>query len=176
MWTILLTGLLAILASGVGQFIGGWMADRRASKEQARQDREAFLSLARVRYLEAIEQLESPFRRLPLGVGTSMLASLLMLDPTVAKAYADARRAHLACSLRVDALATRLLGTQEPLTESDINSAFRTHYDEMTGDDVLSGQILHYQKQLVAMPDVMKASLGVQGESMHELMQDDWVL
>ena len=94
---ILVTGVFAIAASGLGQYIGGRMAERRASQERNERETHRFTNDKRDLFLDALRHATFPpddaadsNERLRIAV------SLALFDADVAKCYLAATKSRSA--------------------------------------------------------------------------------
>lgn len=86
---ILLTGLLAVTASGVGQYVGGRMADKRAQEERARLDRDRFAEAKRQLYVDALHMISNPIDITIDLRNVPMASALGLFDQNVERAFQE---------------------------------------------------------------------------------------
>lgn len=90
---ILLTGVFAITASAVGQYVGGRMTHKRDERERAHRDRERFSEAKRELYLQALA-LVSTGTAAKFPEKVSMITALSLFDTEVAAKFGKVSNAH----------------------------------------------------------------------------------
>ncbi len=102
--TILLTGVFAVSASALGQFVGGRMAQRRDDQDREHRERERFSEPKREIYLAALEQAAS-MKAVPTPERVRMVTSLSLFDRDVARQYGEATSAQARVFTQAEAAA-----------------------------------------------------------------------
>ncbi|MHA7134334.1 hypothetical protein [Oerskovia turbata] len=90
---ILLTGVFAITASAVGQYVGGRMTHKRDERERAHRDRERFSETKRELYLQALAMV-STGTPAEFAEKLSMITTLSLFDTEVAAKFGEVSNAH----------------------------------------------------------------------------------
>lgn len=90
---ILLTGVFAITASAVGQYVGGRMTHKRDERERAHRDRERFSEAKRELYFRALA-LVSTSTPAEFNDRISMITTLSLFDERIAAKFSEVSSAH----------------------------------------------------------------------------------
>lgn len=170
---ILLTGVLAIVASAVGQLVAGALTNRRAREER-------FIAAKRELYLKALHQVSAPEEPDLAGMHMRMGASLALFDSRVATAYIAAADAKFAWDRemlerfdRVEEAALKKLRAKWLKGESnhELDEAIRKVVSDWisvsirTGEfDVTSPTAVAWGQAFIALGRAMQESLGLDGD------------
>lgn len=165
--TILLTGVLAVAASAVGQYVGGRMAFRRDERERLHREKERFSEPKRELYLQALEGVSSietiGFQR----VGTIM--SISLFDIEVARKYAEVSNAHQAMfshlNHKVREIAAQIAAEAAAGVYADkeaVLAAAKDKGDDLAGEVVVDNPLADkWLEGMVDLGRLMRQSLGL---------------